>query len=91
MPDMARRGEAGGKRKECPGCGSARFEEGTLALYNSISYLVFNSNKSRFVTLGNSLNARVCLDCGRVDLSVPPKAFKKKPAGQDGGTGKTRG
>ena len=73
---------------KCPNCGKTRFEDGSLALYNSISYLVFNSKKRPFVTLGNSLNARVCLNCGRVDLFAPPKAFKKKPADPAGGRGK---
>jgi len=66
---------------KCPNCGKTRFEEGSLALYNSISYIVFNSEKRPFVTLGNSLRARVCLGCGRVDLFAPKKAFKK-PSGQ---------
>ena len=65
---------------KCPNCGKTRFEEGSLALYNSISYIVFNSEKRPFVTLGNSLRARVCLGCGRVDLFAPTKAFKKTNA-----------
>ena len=68
----------------CPACGGSEFEEGTLALYNSISYLVFNSEKNKYVTLGNSLNARVCLKCGRLELFAPPKAFKKSdPAAKE--------
>ena len=68
---------------KCPNCGGRRFEEGTLALYNSISYIVFSSKKNRFVTLGNSLNARVCLKCGRVDLFTPAKALVKKKERKD--------
>ena len=70
----------------CPGCGGSEFEEGTVALYNSISYLVFNSERNKYVTLGNSLNARVCLKCGRTDLYLPPKAL----AGRAGKQGKSR-
>jgi predicted nucleic-acid-binding Zn-ribbon protein len=62
---------------KCPNCGGTSFDQGTMALYNSISYLVFNSEKRKFVTLGNSLNARVCLKCGRVELFAPAKALKK--------------
>jgi len=74
--------------KSCPDCGGTKFDEGTVALYNSISYLVFSSEKHRFVTLGNSLKARVCLGCGRMELFAPPKAFKKKPSNPAGGRGK---
>ena len=62
---------------KCPNCGGTGFDDGTMALYNSISYLVYNSEKEKFVTLGNSLNARVCLKCGRLEFFAPPKAFKK--------------
>ena len=76
---------------KCPGCGGTRFDEGTLALYNSISYLVFNSGERKFVTLGNSLNARVCLKCGRVEFSVPPRALEKKAPANERATGPLAG
>ena len=72
---------------KCPFCGGKRFEDGTLAIYNSISYIVFNSEKRPFVTLGNSLRARVCLDCGRVDLFAPKKAFEKKKGSREKAVG----
>ena len=64
-------------RPRCPECGEIRSEEGTLALYNSISYIVFNSEKRPFVTLGNSMRCRVCLGCGRVELFAPVKALRE--------------
>jgi hypothetical protein len=70
-------GQRAGKTGKCASCGGTDFEDGTIALYNSISYLVFSSQKRPFVTLGNSLRARVCLGCGRVELFAPAKAFKK--------------
>jgi len=69
--------KAGPAGLKCAVCGDTHFEEGTLALYNSISYIVFSSEKRPFVTLGNSLRARVCLGCGRVELYAPKKAFGK--------------
>jgi predicted nucleic-acid-binding Zn-ribbon protein len=79
---MTKRTAGSGQRAEktgkCPSCGGADFEEGTIALYNSISYMVFSSEKRPFVTLGNSLRSRVCLGCGRVELFAPRKDFGKE-------------
>ena len=72
-------------RPRCPECGEIRSEEGTLALYNSISYLVFSSERRPFVTLGNSLRSRVCLGCGRVELYAPARAV-----GETSGNGMSR-
>jgi Zn ribbon nucleic-acid-binding protein len=66
--------------KECPNCGGTDFDEGSLGLYNSISYVVYNSEKHKFKTLGNSVNVRVCLKCGHLDIFVKPKALKDEKA-----------
>jgi predicted nucleic-acid-binding Zn-ribbon protein len=79
------------KRGKCPSCGGSEYDEGTLALYNSISYVVFSSKKRPFVTLGNSLRSRVCLGCGRVEFYAPRRAFNKtsgKGASGKGTSGK---
>jgi len=62
---------------KCPNCGGKKFDEGTLGLYNSISYLVYNSEKHKFKTLGNSVNVRVCLKCGHLDIFIKAKALKE--------------
>jgi hypothetical protein len=78
---------------ECPACGGKEFDEGSMAIYNSISYLVYSSKKEQFLTLGNSLKARVCLGCGRLDLFAPAMGGKspapKKMAKGSRGKGAT--
>ena len=66
------------KPEKCLWCESERFEEGKLMAMGGQT--VFRPNRVKFWTLSEGvvpIMARVCLDCGYVDLYASPKKLAK--------------
>jgi len=64
-------------REECLWCESTKLAEGRLS---STGRVYFKAKKARFWTLSENMvevRARVCVDCGYVDLYADPAKLKK--------------
>jgi len=64
-------------REECLWCESTKLAEGRLS---STGRVYFKAKKARFWTLSENMvevRARVCVDCGCVDLYADPAKLKK--------------
>lgn len=64
-------------RQECLWCESTKLAEGRLS---STGRVYFKAKKARFWTLSENMvevRARVCVDCGYVDLYADPVKLKK--------------
>jgi predicted nucleic-acid-binding Zn-ribbon protein len=64
-------------RDECLWCESTRLAEGTLS---STGAICFKAKKARFWTFSENmvkLRARVCVDCGYVDLYADTSKLQK--------------
>ena len=64
-------------REECLWCESTKLAEGRLS---STGRVYFKAKKARFWTLAENMvevRARVCVDCGYVDLYADPAKLKK--------------
>lgn len=64
-------------REECLWCESTKLAEGRLS---STGRVYFKADKARFWTLSENMvevRARVCVDCGYIDLYADPAKLKK--------------
>ena len=64
-------------REECLWCESTNLAEGRLS---STGRVYFKAKKAKFWTLSENMvevRARVCVDCGYVDLYADPVKLKK--------------
>jgi predicted nucleic-acid-binding Zn-ribbon protein len=64
-------------REECLWCESTNLAEGRLS---STGRVYFKAKKAKFWTLSENMveiRARVCVDCGYVDLYADPAKLKK--------------
>jgi hypothetical protein len=64
-------------REECLWCESSNLAEGRLS---STGRVYFKAKKAKFWTLSENMvevRARVCVDCGYIDLYADPVKLKK--------------
>ena len=63
--------------KKCPKCGSENLDRGRLV--NTYGNLGYKSDKQRFLSSPvNDIEARVCIDCGYIELYLNVEKLKRK-------------